>query len=168
MRPPPTPATPSPSDGLTAPRAVLPRTGTPVDLGALGIHFLIRGAESGGPFSLAEHVLPPRTLCNPLHRYARADDCYYVIEGRLGVQIGDAVVYADAGHIVLQPRNEWHTCWNAGDGPCRFRELVADFEHFFADGPAPDGVSGAGCAAECDPESVVGLCRAHHLTFPDP
>ena len=33
-------------------------------------------------------------------------------------------------------RNQWHTFWNAGDGPCRILEIIspAGFEHFFDEG----------------------------------
>ncbi|MDQ4099404.1 MAG: hypothetical protein M3121_02755 [Chloroflexota bacterium] len=47
-----------PSDGLT------------IDLGSVGVRFMVRSEESGGGFALVEHPIPPRTLAAPLHRHA--------------------------------------------------------------------------------------------------
>jgi hypothetical protein len=71
----------------------------------------------------------------PLHRHAREDEYSYVLEGRLDAQLGDEVVYAEVGDLVLKPRDQWHAFWNAGDGPCRILEIIslAGFEHLFDD-----------------------------------
>ena len=120
-------------DGSTGPRIIGPRDGKFVDLGCLGVRFMVWGAESGGTFSLVEHPIPPRTLAAPLHRHEREDEYSYVLEGRMGALLGDEVVYAEAGDLVFKPRGQWHTFWNAGDGPCRILEIIsaAGFEHFF-------------------------------------
>ncbi|MBA2765765.1 MAG: hypothetical protein H0U33_02175, partial [Solirubrobacterales bacterium] len=49
-------------DGAQGPRIVGPRDGGLVDLGALGVRFMIDSTESGGGFSLVEHPIPPRSL----------------------------------------------------------------------------------------------------------
>ena len=43
------------------------------------------------------------------------------------------MVYADVGDLVFKPRDQWHSFWNAGDGPCRILEIIspAGFEHYF-------------------------------------
>ena len=114
-------------------RILGPRDGKYVDLHSVGVRFMVWGEESGGGFSLVEHPIPPRTLCAPLHRHSREDEYSYVLEGRMGAQLGDQVVLAEAGDFVFKPRNQWHTFWNAGDGPCRVLEIIspAGFEHFF-------------------------------------
>ncbi len=98
----------------------------------LGVRFLIDG-EAGGSFALVEHTLPPRGLGAPLHRHANEDEYSYVIEGRLGAQLGDEVVEAGPGEVVRKPRGQKHTFWNAGDEPLRFLELIspAGFENYF-------------------------------------
>jgi mannose-6-phosphate isomerase-like protein (cupin superfamily) len=120
-------------DGSTGPRIIGPRDGKFVDLRSVGVRFMIWGEESGGGFSLVEHPIPPRTLVAPLHLHEREDEYSYVLEGRMGAQLGDDVVYAEAGDLVFKPRNQWHTFWNAGDTPCRILEIIspAGFEHFF-------------------------------------
>jgi mannose-6-phosphate isomerase-like protein (cupin superfamily) len=169
-------------DGSTGPRIIGPRDGKFVDLRSVGVRFMIWGAESGGEFSLVEHPIPPRTLVAPLHLHEREDEYSYVLEGRMGAQLGDEVVYAEPGDLVFKPRNQWHTFWNAGDTTCRILEIIspAGFEHFFnelgeqmAEAKAVN-VSGvpdiSGLAAQYghyhQPESVTRLCREHGLRFP--
>jgi len=53
-------------DGSTGPRIIGPRDGKTVDLGSVGVRFMVWGAETGGSFSLVEHPIPPRTLAAPL------------------------------------------------------------------------------------------------------
>jgi mannose-6-phosphate isomerase-like protein (cupin superfamily) len=177
------PASPTRFDGQDGPRIVGPGDGKYVDLHSLGVRFLVWGAESGGGFSLVEHPIPPRTLCAPLHRHAREDEYSYVLEGRMGAQLGSDVVFAEAGDLVFKPRNQWHTFWNAGDTPCRILEIIspAGFEQFFstlgdqmaavaAGNPAAVATGESALdrqyAIEFDPESVPRLCAEHGLTFP--
>jgi quercetin dioxygenase-like cupin family protein len=86
-----------------------------------------------GGFSLVEHPIPPRTLATPLHRHANEDEYSYVLEGRMGAQLGDDVAYAGEGCLVFKPRGQWHAYWNAGEGPCRILEIISPggFEHLF-------------------------------------
>jgi mannose-6-phosphate isomerase-like protein (cupin superfamily) len=169
-------------DGSTGPRIVGPHDGKAWDLGSLGVRFMIWGAESGGGFSLVEHPIPPRTLVAPLHLHEREDEYSYVLEGRMGAQLGDDVVFAEAGDLVFKPRGQWHTFWNAGDAPCRILEIIspAGFEHFFdelGEQMAARSAANPGTvlpvsdlptryAIEFQPESVARLCERHGLVFP--
>jgi mannose-6-phosphate isomerase-like protein (cupin superfamily) len=89
-------------DGSTGPRIIGPRDGKFVDLRSVGVRFMICGAESGGEFSLVEHPIPPRTLVAPLHLHEREDEYSYVLEGRMGAQLGDDVVFAEPGRPGVQ------------------------------------------------------------------
>lgn len=118
----------------TTPRTVLgPEDGELVHLLALGVRFMIEGETTGGAFSLVEHPLPPRALGAPLHTHRNEDEYSYVLEGRIGVQLGDEVLEAGAGELVLKPRGVPHAFWNAGDEPARLLELIspAGFEGYF-------------------------------------
>ncbi|MGH2839246.1 MAG: cupin domain-containing protein, partial [Solirubrobacteraceae bacterium] len=155
-------------DGSGGPRIVGPTEGKAVDLGGLGVRFMIWGEESGGDFSLVEHPIAPRHLCAPLHRHANEDEYSFVLEGRMGAQLGDDVVYAEVGDLVFKPRGQWHTFWNAGDTPCRILEIIspAGFERFFeelAEGTAPPPEVGARYGLEFDFCSVHRLCEEHGL-----
>ena len=79
------------------PRILGPNDGKAVDLGSVGVRFMVWSEESGGGFSLVEHPIPPRTLAAPLHRHTNEDEYSYVLEGRMGAQLGDEVVYAEKG-----------------------------------------------------------------------
>jgi mannose-6-phosphate isomerase-like protein (cupin superfamily) len=104
-----------------------------VHLFDLGVRFLVESETTGGGFALVEHTLPPRALGAPLHRHAKEDEYSYVLEGRLGAQLGDATVEAGPGELVRKPRGQEHTFWNAGDEPLRFLEIISPggFEGYF-------------------------------------
>jgi quercetin dioxygenase-like cupin family protein len=159
------------------PKIVGPGDGGFVDLGGLGIRFMVEGEETGGQFALVEHPLEPRALGAPMHRHTNEDEYSYVIEGHMGAQLGEEVVFAEPGDLVFKPRGQWHTFWNAGDEPARLLELISPpgFENYFremgelvADGP-PDPERRAAIAAkyelEVDPESVEALVEGHGLRF---
>ena len=110
-----------------------PEEGESVNLLALGARFMIDGEATGGAFSLVEHLLPPRALGAPLHTHRNEDEYSYVLEGRIGVQLGDDVLEAGPGDLVFKPRGVRHAFWNAGDEPARLLELIspAGFESYF-------------------------------------
>ena len=156
-------------DATRGPRIIGPGDGEAVDLATLGARFMVWSEESGGGFSLVEHPIPPRSLCAPLHRHTHEDEYSYVVEGRMGAQLGDAVVFAEVGDFVFKPRGQWHTFWNAGDGPCRILEIISPggFEHFFAEVAAGEGGDvAARYGLEFDLDSIPRLCAEHGLTFP--
>jgi quercetin dioxygenase-like cupin family protein len=110
-----------------------PTEGDSVRLLALGVRFMIDGEATGGAFSLVEHPLPPRALGAPVHTHRNEDEYSYVLEGRVGLQIGDEVLEAGPGDLVFKPRGIAHAFWNAGDEPVRLLELIspAGFENYF-------------------------------------
>ena len=169
-------------DGSTGPRIIGPQDGKFADLKSIGVRFMIWGAETGGTFSLVEHPIPPRTLVAPLHLHTREDEYSYVLEGRMGAQLGDDVVYAEPGDLVFKPRDQWHTFWNAGDTTCRLLEIISPpgFEHFFNElgeqmaaakavsvAELPDlAALGARYGHYFQPETIARLCQQHGLVFP--
>jgi mannose-6-phosphate isomerase-like protein (cupin superfamily) len=107
--------------------------GEAVHVLALGVRFMIDGAASGGRFSLVEHPLPARALGAPLHTHRNEDEYSYVLEGRFGMQLGEATLEAGPGDLVFKPRGVRHTFWNAGDEAARLLEIIspAGFEEYF-------------------------------------
>lgn len=95
--------------------------------------FMVGGATTGGGFSLVEHLMPPRALAAPLHRHSREDEYSFVLEGRIGAYFDGVEVFGGVGDLILKPRGEWHTFWNAGDGPARILEIISPggFEQAF-------------------------------------
>ena len=119
---------------MQATRNVLgPLEGETVNLMALGVRFMIDSETTGGAFSLVEHPLPPRALGAPVHTHRNEDEYSYVLEGRIGVQLGDQVQEAGPGELVFKPRGVPHAFWNAGDEPARLLELISPggFENYF-------------------------------------
>jgi mannose-6-phosphate isomerase-like protein (cupin superfamily) len=161
-----------------ASRVVGPAAGKVGFLGSIGVRFMLDGAVSSGGFSLVEHPMSARALAAPLHRHTREDEYSYVLEGRMGALLGEEVLEAGPGDLVLKPRGEWHTFWNAGEEPCRILEIIAPagFEHFFAELADLGGVVEADPAilgemcerygVEMQPESVPGLIQRFGLRFP--
>ena len=62
---------------------------------------------------------PPRWIA-PKHVHHKDDEAWYVLEGVLGVLVGDKEVEARAGAAVMVPRGTPHTYWNAGSGQLRY------------------------------------------------
>ncbi|HZY65770.1 MAG TPA: cupin domain-containing protein, partial [Rubrobacteraceae bacterium] len=69
-------------------------------MGGLGVRFMIEG-ESGSNFALVEHPIEPHTLAAPIHTHLHEDEYTYVLEGEIGVQVGDEVCAAQPGDLVL-------------------------------------------------------------------
>jgi quercetin dioxygenase-like cupin family protein len=144
----------------------------------LGVRFLLGAGATGGRFAIVEHWLPPRALGAPLHTHANEDEYSYVLEGRLGAQLGDDVVEARPGELVTKRRGQEHTFWNAGDETVRFLELISPggFEEYFRE-IAPlleandrDGVQAVAARyeLEIDFATVPVLAERHGLVLQMP
>jgi mannose-6-phosphate isomerase-like protein (cupin superfamily) len=88
-------------------RVLPPDEGETVWLRKLGIRFMIGGEETRGTFALVEHPIGPRALAAPMHTHEREDEYTYVLEGEIGVQIGEEVLAAQPG------------TWSSSPGVCR-------------------------------------------------
>lgn len=159
----------------SVPPVLGPDAGERVDLLALGVRFLVGGEATGGRFSLVEHPLPPRALGAPLHTHRHEDEYSYVLEGRIGLRLGDETLEAGPGDLVFKPRGIPHAFWNAGDEPARLLELIspAGFEQYFrelaplledreANGPAIDAVVER-YGLEIDLASIPAFAAEHGL-----
>jgi mannose-6-phosphate isomerase-like protein (cupin superfamily) len=142
-----------------APRVLGPNDGATVHLLALGVRFMIDGDATGGAFSLVEHPLPPRSLGAPLHTHRNEDEYSYVLEGRVGVQLGQDVLEAGPGELVFKPRGQQHAFWNAGDEPARLLEIIspAGFENYFRE------LAPLLAASERDEAAVGEVIRRYEL-----
>ena len=98
-----------------------------------------------------------------------------MLEGRFGVQLGDEVLEAGPGDLLVKPRGVPHAFWNAGDTPGRLLELIspAEFEHYFRelapllaaperDQAAIDQVV-ARYQLDIDFTTIPTLAKQHHL-----
>lgn len=138
---------------------------------------MIDADTAAGGFALVEHPIAPRTLAAPMHRHANEDEYSYVLEGRVGVQLGEETLEAGPGELVFKPRGQWHAFWNAGDQPARVLEIISPggFERYFTEiapllPPNREEPDFAGLAEvqaryglEMDPESIGPLMERHGL-----
>ena len=117
-------------------RVVLsPDEGETVWLRKLGIRFMVGGEQTQDNFALVEHPIGPRALAAPMHTHRYEDEYTYVLEGEVGVQVGEEVLVARPGDLVFKPRGVPHAFWNPSDEPARALEIIspAGFERYFAE-----------------------------------
>jgi hypothetical protein len=101
-----------------------------------------------------------------------------VLEGEIGVQVGEEVRVARPGDLVFKPRGVPHAFWNAGDVPARTLEIISPvgFQRYFAkiaallppahEGPPDEQALGAVMARyglEMDMSSIPLLVERHGL-----
>jgi quercetin dioxygenase-like cupin family protein len=132
-----------------------------VDLGGLGVHFKVRGEQTGGAFAVVEHPISPGVIVEP-HVHEREDELSFVLDGTVWARVGDREVEAGAGAYVWKPRNVLHTFWNPGPEPARLLEIIspAGFEVFFE-----DLATMLGREVQPTDEEVYQLCADYGLTF---
>jgi mannose-6-phosphate isomerase-like protein (cupin superfamily) len=157
---------------------VRPDEGHLVWLAGLGARVMLDGHQTGSRFSLVEHPLKARVLGSPVHTHTQEDEYSFVLEGRIGVQIGDLEMFATAGTLVVKPRGMPHAFWNPDDAPARVLELIspAGFEAYFAAlaelfaSGRPDPTRGEAIrkhfGLELDVDSMQRLVAKHGLVQP--
>jgi quercetin dioxygenase-like cupin family protein len=164
-------------------RVLSPEEGEPVWLRKLGIRFMIGGEDTRGNFALVEYLIGARALAAPMHTHEREEEYTYVLEGEVGVQIGEEVLVAEPGDLVFKPRGVPHAFWNAADEPARALEMIspAGFERYFAElaplfppanqGPFDEQAVGAvreKYGLEMDMGSIPVLAERHGLAIDAP
>jgi quercetin dioxygenase-like cupin family protein len=140
---------------------VAPGDGPLFDLGGLGVHFKVRGAQTGGSFAVVEHPIEPRVLVDP-HIHRHEDELSYVLEGTIWARVGDREVEAGVGSYVWKPRGVLHSFWNAGPQPARVLEVIspAGFERLFEE--VAELMQGSSSASD---REVYELCEQYGLEF---
>src|SRR5689334_23492322 len=163
------------STGTLAGGVVRAGSGRTLMAGPVGAVLLV-GPEAAGGMSFLLHPLAPRALGSPVHTHRHEDEYSLVLDGEIGVQLGDEVLTAGPGDLVLKPRGVPHAFWNATDEPARLLEIIAPggFASYFtrlgalfAAGGPPDPADLAAVAEEfgldLDGASVPRLAATHGL-----
>lgn len=148
---------------LSAPGAILRDAGDveSVALGPNRVAFLLGGGDTGGAYSLTAWTMaPPPAPGPPPHIHLDADEAIYVVEGVLECRIGDEVITAHAGGVVLVPRGMRHTVANAGPDPSRFLVVLQPpgFEGYWREMARLTAANG-----QPDPERVLALQETYHM-----
>ena len=86
----------------------------------------------GGALTVIEWGLPPGATIPP-HTHTREDECNFVLEGELTVDVGGEIVLAGIGLFVIKPREVYHALCNASTEPVRFLEIhtPGEFENYY-------------------------------------
>jgi mannose-6-phosphate isomerase-like protein (cupin superfamily) len=156
---------------VTAPRVLGPAQGLILGPPDATDRFVLDSTETTGRLAVVEHTIAPGVLAAPMHRHEHEDEYSYVLEGRVGAIFDGAEVYATVGDFVRKPRGEWHTFWNAGDGPLRILEIITPggLEELFRRMGSPDAAPDLldeversyGCAV--DDDQTAALTERHGL-----
>jgi quercetin dioxygenase-like cupin family protein len=72
---------------------------------------------TSGQLAVVEVTEPPGAEA-PLHVHHREDEAFYVLEGSVTIQVGDAVIEAEAGDFAFGPRDVPHR-YTVGPDGCR-------------------------------------------------
>ncbi len=157
----------------TGPRVLGPAQGLILGAPEATDRFLLDSAETAGRIAVVEHTIAPGVLAAPVHRHELEDEYSFVLEGRVGAIFDGVEVHAAAGDFVRKPRGEWHTFWNAGDGPLRILEIITPggleelFRMMGAPGASPDLLedveSSYGCSV--DEAQTAAVIERHGLRF---
>lgn len=94
------------------------------------VRFAAIGSQTDGRFFLAE-LFSPQGSSGPLHRHAREDETFMVVEGDIAVRVGDQTLELGPGDIAYNPRGVPHS-WDA-KSQARFFIMgtPAGFEGYF-------------------------------------
>jgi hypothetical protein len=122
-----------------------------------------------------EVTLQPGGLVAPEHVHSREDETAFVVDGRLGVLLGERVQHAGPGSTVFAPRHFAHTFWNAGQVTARIILVITPgtLDGYFrgiSELGIPPSVEAIAEHAiefgmELRPESLPGLASRHGVTL---
>jgi quercetin dioxygenase-like cupin family protein len=148
-------------NGASAPKRVAVGEGRTVQLFGVRFAYKVESSDSGGALAVLEVEIPPRTLVKP-HTHQREDEYTLVVDGSVGVRIGDRYDEAGPGDYLVKPRGLPHAMWNAGATPAKVVEMLAPagLEEYFAE-LAPV------LARHDPPAAYYGLAERYGITIED-
>ncbi len=119
-------------------------------------HFMLDGPLVGGRFALVQHLFAPKALAAPMHRHHDEDEFTFVLSGQIGAVLGDEEFLGSPGDLLVKPRGQWHTFWNAGSTPATVLEIIspAGLEELFR--------SMESMTAAPDPETLAEMAAKYH------
>jgi quercetin dioxygenase-like cupin family protein len=116
----------------------------------------VRSEHTNGVLAVIEETLVPKAFISP---HVHNNDVWvYVLNGEIGVLVGDQIAVAVAGEWALKPRRVLHAMWNAGTEPARIVEVLTPggTERWFEE----IARLGAG-----DRPGFEGACRRYGIEF---
>jgi quercetin dioxygenase-like cupin family protein len=115
---------------------------------------------TGGAVSFVEQFMAPRHLIRK-HVHMRHDVWIHVLDGRVGVRVGDEEAIGEAGDYLLKPRGIAHAMWNPGNEPNRLIEILTpgDGDLFFREARE--------LPVEASRDDFEQMAARHGITFSD-
>ena len=100
---------------------------------SFGPTILLRSEASRDRVGIVELAVPAGWIGPPLHHH-EFDEAFYVVDGEITFQLGDALFTAGPGALAFAPGGVEHTLANLSDAPARYVLLCtpAGFEGYFA------------------------------------
>ena len=77
--------------------------GVSISLGGLGVIHKLSGQDTAGSLAIVEHPLQSGTLGTAPHVHLNEDEYSFVLEGEVGVQLGEQEFVATSGTYILKP-----------------------------------------------------------------
>ena len=84
----------------------------------------VTGEMSSGLYAVAEVLATPDGMV-PLHVHQREDEAFYLLDGELTVQVGDARFDAHPGSLVFGPKGVPHRYWVKSEAARTADDLLA-------------------------------------------
>src|SRR5712692_654576 len=138
-----------------------PGEGKSFSMGGLGVIYKVLGEDTGGALAVVEHPIEPGRLVRP-HTHTREDEISYVIDGEVGMKVGEEEILAKPGTWVLKPRGIPHTFWNPGSTTARIIEIITPgaFAPYFE-----ELASTLNSGGPPDQEKLAETARKYGLTY---
>jgi mannose-6-phosphate isomerase-like protein (cupin superfamily) len=87
--------------------------------------FKALGESDDGDFSLMERALPPGGRQPPMHRHTDCSEAYFVLAGRVSVEIDGQALSLEPEDFVLVPRGAAHSFGNVSEAAARLLVIHA-------------------------------------------
>ena len=147
--------------GASMAKRVAAGDGRVIQLFGVRFRYKIESADAGGSLCVLEVEIPPKTLVKP-HTHSREDEYTLVLDGTVGLRVGDRYDEAGPGDYLVKPRGIAHAMWNADSRPAKVVEMLAPggLEEYFAE-LAPV------LARHEPPAAYYGLAERYGLTILD-
>ncbi|HVZ55477.1 MAG TPA: cupin domain-containing protein [Chitinophagaceae bacterium] len=99
------------------------------------MRILVRSSQTHYQFACVELAMAPKKMGPAPHIHSHLDEISYVVEGTLGVLVGEDFREIQAGGFSLRPHGVVHAIWNPSDKPLRFFEIYCNqnFDEYLED-----------------------------------
>jgi quercetin dioxygenase-like cupin family protein len=120
-------------------------------------------ADTGGQMTIVEITEAPGVEA-PLHVHHREDEGFWILEGDVTFEVGDATIQAHAGDYVFGPRDIPHR-YTVGDAGCRMLFIMTPggFEDLVREMSEPAGSRSLPPPSDEEPdwERIAAIAEAH-------